>query len=201
MQPLQNFGADDRMRKRRRTAEWNGGQAQGSTDLYADASAVDETSYGGVVREYATAAGNADEMVEQQGQTDLALTASSAPHPMYSDAATYQQPYYTAQQTDPATYTAPWPPITYDARYNASVPTSENMPFFPLSTGVATEQVDDIGIAAQISAYPDPNASAEYLYVGPQSGALQQYASSSYMDDASMQLKIQSLSILDNLVS
>lgn len=123
------------------------------------------------------------------------------PSSPYPDMASCQQPYFF-QQTDPSIYEAPWPPAaapgTIFAPSNAAGPLSQSgfMPFFPGSS-VTTDRLE--GAASFQHGYEEP------ISVSHESAVLQSTvqspgASSMYHEDASMHLKIQSLTILDSLV-
>lgn len=145
----------------------------------------------------------------------------------YPDVASYQQPYFF-QHTDPSIYTSPWPPppLAYavagpsaaESLIQQQQQQQQVMPFFPPSShqgpeGSSSPLPGERFDAAALSNYPDPDVGV----AGPPyaSAAAAQPAMAREIDgmrpppppeqafmleDASMHLKIQSLSILENLV-
>ena len=129
----------------------------------------------------------------------------------YPDVSTYsqsQQPYFF-QQTHPSTYNSPWPPAESISSYSLPAPNT-TMPYFHTQT--ASDQSETVTDAL----VPHPSfhnyasevdASAQYAYVQNPGGSSQSRADASIKtptflyEDASMHLKIQSLPILENLVS
>jgi protein TBF1 len=125
----------------------------------------------------------------------------------YPDVASYSQPYFH-QQTDPSTYLSSWPPAdasnaVYNdtASFNAGTTTAQSMPYFPTSSAADQANVYDAAGSSSFSALPptDPAAQVSYGDAQPQVDAPAS-GSALYLEDASMHLKLQSLSILDNLV-
>lgn len=126
----------------------------------------------------------------------------------YPDLSSYQQqPYFYGQTPSWNSTAAPSFGDTTAATASASYSVGEQttattMPFFPPSNSsnvgddsTAAFNYPDIEVANQYASYTAPSATAQL--------AQREAAKSSayYFDDASMHLKIQSLPILDNLVS
>lgn len=130
-----------------------------------------------------------------------------------SSTATHSGPYFY-QQTHPNTYNSPWPPsdsTSYASQpSNYSLPAPTNMPYF--HTPQSLPDQSDANLDATVPQpsyqnYPaEIEASSQYAYVqNPGASNLSrpdlQSKSPAYLyEDASMHLKIQSLSILENLV-
>jgi protein TBF1 len=162
---------------------------------------------GGAASEYAGAGSAPAEHALTENPAPARWQSSSASP--YPDVSSYQQPYFY-QHTDPSIYTSPWPPAAVadsssygTASYNSMVQQSGTMPFFPSQT--QTEQVqgfDDAGAGTGgFPSYPelDP-AQPPYAYALTQSRTGAAKDNAVLFEDASMHFKIQSLSILDNLV-
>jgi hypothetical protein len=136
--------------------------------------------------------------------------------PAYPDVGAYQQQPYFFGQAHANNYNTPWaPPEQQQHQYQPGVTSYNNhdqgepanMPYFPQQSmgslapannavdGVATSNYTDM---EQVSQYAQAHPSA--LVTAAQREAAKE-SSAFYFDDASMHLKIQSLSILDNLVS
>ena len=136
----------------------------------------------------------------------------------YPDVSAYSQQPYFFGQTDPSTYNSPWPPAdgatsTYgpqNSNYSIAA-TSEVMPYFPPQRAAETS---DSGLEnnapASLHRYQDVESSHQYSYSQSSNGQQQQLhhhnnearpPSALYLEDASMHLKVQSLSVLENLVS
>ena len=133
----------------------------------------------------------------------------------YPDVASYSQQPYFYQQTDPNAYNSPWPPAEPGAfasqasSYNVPAPAvGSAMPFFPPSqTAAETSEGGFEGVVSTaVGSYPrdvqlpplrrDLSQDDDGRQAGD--GAVQPLTT--YYDDASMHLKIQSLPILENLV-
>ena len=133
----------------------------------------------------------------------------------YPDVASYSQQPYFYQQTDPNAYNSPWPPAEPGAfasqasSYNVPAPAvGSAMPFFPQSQTTAETSEDGFEgvVSTAVGSYPrdvqlpplrrDISQDDDGRHAGD--GAVQ--PPTTYYDDASMHLKIQSLPILENLV-
>ena len=129
----------------------------------------------------------------------------------YPDVASYSQQPYFYQHTDPNTYNSPWPPKDIaSSGTNAGSYTAPglcgSMPYFPPQS---TLEVAESSIDAAVPSFQSFEQGIESL---PQQYAVQQVShggsrsdvpvrrSASFFEDASMQMKIQSLPILGNLV-
>ncbi|KAK4574585.1 TTAGGG repeat binding factor [Recurvomyces mirabilis] len=123
----------------------------------------------------------------------------------YPDVASYSQPYFY-QQTDPSIYTSPWPPVQSniysDSNNNAlNTDVATNMPLFPTSSGIESMPNDPTTTDMQDVLQND--SLVQYSYGDAQLGTSETSAANApfYLEDASMHLKLQSLSILDNLAT
>lgn len=141
----------------------------------------------------------------------------ASPESAYPDLTGYQQqPYFYQQSTNPAAYTSPWPQgevQSYEAvGTSSSYSTGEQtaatvMPYFPPRTSTQPASATDNADDNPALSYSDLEHATQYAYSKPSAlvTAAQREAakqnSAFYFDDASMHLKIQSLPILDNLVS
>ncbi|WPH04613.1 Hypothetical protein R9X50_00750500 [Acrodontium crateriforme] len=125
-------------------------------------------------------------------------TTWSSPYP---DVSSYNQPYFY-QQTDPATYNSPWPPTADTGSFAPSTSSPTAMPFLMSSNanGVSedsssmttiTPEYRDIALVS-INGYPHTSGQVQQI-VGK--------AGAGFQEDASMHLKLQSLSILENLAT
>ena len=133
----------------------------------------------------------------------------------YPDVASYSQQPYFYQQTDPNAYNSPWPPAEPGAfasqasSYNVpATSVAGAMPFFPPPQTAAEtcEGGFDGVVSTAVESYPrdvqlpplrrDLSQDGDGRQAGD--GAVQ--PPTTYYDDASMHLKIQSLPILENLV-
>ncbi|KAK5112611.1 hypothetical protein LTR62_003926 [Meristemomyces frigidus] len=135
----------------------------------------------------------------------------------YPDMQAYNQPYFFPRQTDPRVYTEPWPPSegyrdlegtngTVDSGLELFATTGRSMPLFPTTTSIGADGAGggDDGI--------DTRTTAGDRAGGLSGATVAQYANGSpdavpapstglYLEDAGLQLKLQSLSILDNLAT
>ncbi|KAK1808191.1 TTAGGG repeat binding factor [Friedmanniomyces endolithicus] len=132
--------------------------------------------------------------------------SSNAPPPWssgsYPEVASYSEPYFY-QATAPSTCTPVWPPTDGGATGGTYNTTSTynpggDMRFFPPST---SEQPETFEVPATYPSVPQPKPT-QYAYTEqhPRNDVAQS-GSTFYLDDASMHLKLQSLSILDNLAT
>ncbi|KAK4544421.1 hypothetical protein LTR36_004312 [Oleoguttula mirabilis] len=127
----------------------------------------------------------------------------------YPDVSSYQQPYFY-QQTDPSIYTSPWPPAqdvsapfsASTGNYTHAIPVPVSMPFFPTTQAQAVQtDAFDVGTEGYQS-YQELNPGSQYGYAVNQTRVEPpRPASAYYYEDASMHLKMQSLSILDDLAT
>lgn len=161
-----------------------------------------------------SAAASLSESSDPNGQWN---SSGASPYPEISSYS--QQPYFY-QQTDPSTYNSPWPPAE-SASFGTSQANSYSgsgsgptaiMPFFPPQTPAEPSEttLDTTNTVAQpFQSYtaPETDSSAQYPPYLPTSSngqsrsEVQAPQSAFYLEDASMHLKIQSLPILDNLVT
>ncbi|KAK3677945.1 TTAGGG repeat binding factor [Recurvomyces mirabilis] len=121
----------------------------------------------------------------------------------YPDVASYSQPYFY-QQTDPSIYTSPWPPVQsniYSHSNNTGLNTdvATNMPLFPTSSGIESMPNDPTTTDMQDVLQND--SLVQYSYGDAQSGDTSAANGPFYLEDASMHLKLQSVSILDDLAT
>nr|POE72403.1 hypothetical protein CFP56_12276 [Quercus suber] len=151
---------------------------------------------------------------QQQQQQHQQWNHQHASHlSSYPEASLFQQPFFF-QQTDPSIYNSPWPPTeaALAAYGNAAAPAGHYntshvaggallagaMPFFPEQSDV--EATTALGGAADFpQAYSNLYPTA-YDCTESQARPDVRSSSSLYYEDASMHLKIQSLSILEDLV-
>lgn len=137
----------------------------------------------------------------------------------YQDPRSVQQPYYYGQ-TDPSVYNSPWPPTQQDAQSNVHVPsmlaTSQPpaLPYLQPSNQPAhqpTHSPADSQQSYETGPSPSYATTLQNFDVG-QFGLghdvhsqhqqhVRKSPSNMYFEDASMHLKMQSLPILDSLVS
>ncbi|KAK0942312.1 TTAGGG repeat binding factor [Friedmanniomyces endolithicus] len=120
----------------------------------------------------------------------------------YPEVAPYSEPYFY-QATALSTCTPVWPPSDGGATGGSYNSTSTynpggDMRFFPLSTSELPETFD-APATYQSVAQPEPTRYA-YTEQHPRTD-IAQSGSNFYLDDASMHLKLQSLTILDNLAT
>ncbi len=120
----------------------------------------------------------------------------------YPEVASYSEPYFY-QATAPSTCTPVWPPTDGGATggtYNSTSTYNPggDMRFFPPST---REHPDTFDVPTTYQSLPQPEPT-QYAYTEQHPrNDVAQFGSTFYLDDASMHLKLQSLTILDNLVS
>ena len=148
-----------------------------------------------------TSAHHQPEVNDRVGAQHAALSSQwNSTASLYPDVSSYQQPYFY-QQTDPSVYMSPWPPAQGNgADYhtlndnNYTGIQTPGLPFFSTQTPAGQPQTLDSD--SRYQSYPEFVAGTyDYTVAQPQRAA-----SSYYSEDASMHLKLQSLSILDNLV-
>lgn len=137
----------------------------------------------------------------------------------YPDPSFQQQPYFYGQASQPS-YNSTWAPTSTSQSYGDSASSlaytvgepsaSAAMPYFPPPVTANGEDAQDVSLESANNSYqavPNLEVSSQYAsYTQPShTAALAQReaakSSAYYLDDASMHLKIQSLPILDNLVS
>lgn len=204
------FEQPDRMTKRRRvdggagehSASWNHQQqVEPSLPQFAneDFALGSDEQYAGPASTR-DAAESAASTPNDHSEATRAQWSTTGPSP-YPDLASYQQQPYFSQRTEPSAYQSPWPP---SGTTSYPLPSSRAaMPFFPPQAAV---EPDEDFHAPAVAAYRntrDVDSSPQNAYPSSHSRNEQprQPASTICFDDASMHLKIQSLSILDNLVS
>lgn len=132
----------------------------------------------------------------------------------YPDVASFAQQPYFFQQTDPSAYNSPWPPAdtatfgTQTSSLSASAP-SAAMPFFPpqtTRTAAASENSFDSNASLPLQNYQSRVEPTVPQLVHASSSHVPQHSEGHpqqpalFIEDASMQMKVQSLPILDNLV-
>lgn len=129
----------------------------------------------------------------------------------YHDPRSIQQPYYYGQ-TDPSVYNSPWPPTQQDAQTNVHTPsmltTSQphSMSYIPPShSPVDSQQHYDSGPSpsypSTLQNFDVGNFGIAHELQSQQQRQARKSPSNLYFEDASMHLKMQSLPILDSLVS
>ena len=131
----------------------------------------------------------------------------------YHDPRSIQQPYYYGQ-TDPSVYNSPWPPTQQDAQTGVHTPAmlatttqSHSMPYSQPSHSPADSQQHsyDSGPSpsypASLQAFDVGNFGIAHELQSQQNRQARKSPSNMYFEDASMHLKMQSLPILDSLVS
>ncbi|KAK0888525.1 TTAGGG repeat binding factor [Friedmanniomyces endolithicus] len=120
----------------------------------------------------------------------------------YPEVASYSEPYFY-QATAPSTCTPVWPPTDGGATggtYNSTSTYNPggDMRFFPPST---REHPDTFDVPTTYQSLPQPEPT-QYAYTEQHPrNDVAQFGSTFYLDDASMHLKLQSLTILDNLAT
>ncbi|KAK3721011.1 TTAGGG repeat binding factor [Vermiconidia calcicola] len=130
----------------------------------------------------------------------------------YPDVSSYSQQPYFFQQTDPKAYRAPWPPGdtpsfgTQANSYNTLPAPSTAMPFFPQQqtqneASESTYNAADIQQQALPAYSHDMEPAQQYGYLGSNAPPKNDVPSAHIYEDASMQMKIQSLPILENLAT
>lgn len=204
------------MTKRRRVDDGSSGDSSGAEAGFAEwdhapTQHVPQTFNGGG---YAPDSTTHDQVAAHGFSSEGAQPAmnwSSGLSP-YPDVSSYQQPYFY-QQTDPSIYTSPWPPVqdvvsafgTPTGGYQQVVPVSNSMPFFPApQTHVQTEQADGYDAGHTVyEGFPELEPDLRYDYEATQARSERTRPANAFYfeEDASMHLKMQSLPILDNLVS
>ncbi len=162
-----------------------------------------------------TAVGSVNEGLEPRSEWQTTVGMSSASP--YPDVASYSQQPYFFQQTHPSTYNSPWPPgesalmdTTADS-YSGAAAAGPQMPYFPPRSRA---EADDVGyeiapaqqqhleqIYGQDSATVPPFTYASGNENGVPRSDVPPQASAFLYEDASMHLKVQSLPVLENLVS
>ena len=134
----------------------------------------------------------------------------------YPDVASYSQQPYFFPQTDPSTYNSRWPPAesasfgTQTNNYSATAQ-SNAMPYFPPTQSAPEVSLNTFDTSTQQSFQnyqqdSEPLPAQQHYSYGQSNnnqsrGEVQASQGALYFEDASMHLKIQSLPILDNLVS
>lgn len=192
-QPLAADGSFEeytRAAKRRRlgegTATWNEPPQRRPEEPEPQFSAAG-APYGGAI--VSAVHGESSDVPPQQWSSDA-----------YPEVASYSQPYFY-QAAVPSTYTSSWAAAgasasggTYPstATYNAG----GEMPFFPTSTS----ELEGFSTAATYQNVPQANTEQQYASYTEQQPTAPS-GSTLYLEDASMHLKLQSLPILDKLVS
>ncbi len=199
------------------------GQAFATIPNLSSASSFGESTAGSeFANNAATGASSQETAAAATALTDSSTTVWQGSATSYPDVSTYsQQPYYSFQHSDPSTYTLPWPPAdaasygSQASNYSVTAPAGA-MPYFPPPAGQRTSESD----FETANALPVPNyhqdvepSSSQRTYSQSQSVSQPQQpqqrtarsdvrgpSSALYFEDASMHLKIQSLSILENLV-
>ncbi|KAK3712808.1 TTAGGG repeat binding factor [Vermiconidia calcicola] len=130
----------------------------------------------------------------------------------YPDVSSYSRQPYFFQATDPKAYQTPWPPGdtpsfgTQANSYNTLPAPSTAMPFFPqkqtqTEAGESTYNVAGIQQQALPSYSHETEPAPPYNYVGSNAPPKNNVPSTHLYEDASMQMKIQSLPILENLAT
>ncbi|KAF2772704.1 hypothetical protein EJ03DRAFT_324252 [Teratosphaeria nubilosa] len=147
------------------------------------------------------------------GTGDGALNEGSAPVPQrwtsqsgspYPDVSSYQQPYFY-QQTDPSTYTSPWPPAESSSGIRPVVQQfGSNMPLFQIPQAHVEQRRD--ALSHNFPQYPEleGNDAQQFTYTAvhaQNSNDSSKHDSAFVLEDASMHLKLQSLPILENLAT
>lgn len=125
----------------------------------------------------------------------------------YPDVSSYAQPCFY-QQTDPSIYTSPWPPVdgavmgTAASYGGAAAPIQTSTMPFSSAGGSATEQAEVFNPGAtSYQLFQQDDQTPNYAYGGVQPPInVAQARQPLYLEDAAMQIKLQSLSILDSLV-
>ena len=154
---------------------------------------------------------------QQQQQPPAQWSHSYHPTPQgyvanYHDPRSIQQPYYYGQ-TDPSVYNSPWPPTQQDAQTGVHTPTmlatsqSHSISYAPPSHSPVDSQQHSYDSGPSPS-YPSSlqtfdvgNFGIAHELQSQQNRQARKSPSNMYFEDASMHLKMQSLPILDSLVS
>lgn len=201
------------------------GNASANPDYASNARAHDASTAGNA----GVATGAADSSAGAWQGSTSASTAASGSRSYPPNLSSYPtQPYYSLQPADLSTYNSPWPPTAAPSFGNQSAASypipaprpgpAPAMPYFPSNSAAETSEHTYItDTPLPVSSYTrdlEPSSTQYAHSQGPngQGGTPSQQpsaqrsndtgtSSSLYIDDASMHLKIQSLSILENLVS
>jgi outer membrane protein OmpA-like peptidoglycan-associated protein len=129
----------------------------------------------------------------------------------YQDPRSIQQPYYYGQ-TDPSVYNSPWPPTQQDAQTNVHTPSMvvttqpHPMPYVqpshsPVDSQHPYESGPSPSYPSTLQAFDVGNYGLSHDVQSQQQRQVRKSPSNLYFEDASMHLKMQSLPILDSLVS
>ena len=154
---------------------------------------------------------------QQQQQQPPQWSQSYNPTPQgyvasYHDPRSIQQPYYYGQ-TDPSVYNSPWPPTQQDAQTGVHTPAmlatsqAHSMPYAQPSHSPVDSQQHSYDSGPSPSYLPSlqtfdvGNFGIAHELQSQQKRQARKSPSNMYFEDASMHLKMQSLPILDSLVS
>jgi hypothetical protein len=129
----------------------------------------------------------------------------------YQDPRSIQQPYYYGQ-TDPSVYNSPWPPTQQDAQTHVHTPSMvvttqpHPMPYVqpshsPVDSQHPYESGPSPSYPSTLQAFDVGNYGLSHDVQSQQQRQVRKSPSNLYFEDASMHLKMQSLPILDSLVS
>jgi len=206
------------MSKRRRVDD--GGNAQRGRNLYDQWQQSYSTSQTG--SPYGGSSASAYGGAEQQDMNNAPAYTHSTPSgqhgqwqptyattsdgyiPPYQDVGAFHQPYFYGQ-TDPSVYNSPWPPQQQEAQHTHMSYMPPSQPTIESNDSFSSNPTPDYAAALQnfdISSFGfEHNRVPHQQQQRPQQQQTRPGVNpATYMEDASMHLKMQSLSILDNLV-